>query len=264
MSTRPPTPGTWGNVVCDLDGVVYLPDTAVPGAGAALAEIDRRGYRLLFATNAPIRTAEGVAGHIASLTGYPAAASQVLTSAMVVVEVLTPGEGPVLVVGEAGLPETLQRAGFTLTADPVQARAVVVGLDRGLTYDHLRAAAEALHRGARFVASNRDPTYPTPSGPWPGGGAIVAALEAASGRTAEVAGKPYPPMREALTRRLEPGPTWLVGDRPETDLALGRSRGWSTVLVLTGVTSDSAEVPPDLRPDLILPSITDLPHHLPA
>jgi len=259
----PSEPGR-GNVVCDLDGVVYLGDTGIPGAGPALAEIDRRGFRLIFATNAPIRTPEEVANHIASLTGYPAAPSQVLTSAMVAAESLSARDAPVLTIGESGLAVTLQRAGLSLTANPLEARTVVVGLDRRLTYDHLRLAADALRRGARFVASNRDPTYPMESGPWPGGGAIVAALEVATGRTAEVVGKPHPPMRDAVLRRLGPGPTWVVGDRPETDLALGRGQGWTTVLVLTGVVGGLAEVPPELRPDLVLETIADLPACLPG
>lgn len=253
-----------GNVVCDLDGVVYLADTPVPGAGRALEEIEHRGYRLIFATNAPIRTAEGVAAHIASLTGFPASPAQVVTSAMTAAEVLSAADAPLLVVGEEGLPLTLQRAGLALTDDPAAARTVVVGLDRHLTYDRLRTASDALLRGARFVASNRDPTYPTAGGLWPGGGAIVAALEAASGRRAEVVGKPYPPMRDAVLRRLGPGPTWVVGDRPETDLALGRGRGWTTVLVLTGVVADPGQVPVDLTPDLVLGSLAELPAYLPG
>jgi HAD superfamily hydrolase (TIGR01450 family) len=257
-------PPTRGNVVCDLDGVVYLGDTPVSGAGPALAEIDRRGYRLVFATNAPLRTPEAVAHHIASLTGYAASPPQVLTSAMVAAETLSVHDAPVLVVGEEGLALTLAHAGFSLTKDPAQARAVVVGLDRHLTYNRLRVAADALRRGARFVATNRDATYPTESGLWPGGGAVVAALEAATGRTAEVVGKPYPPMRDAVLRRLAPGPTWVVGDRPETDLALGHDQGWTTVLVLSGVVGDPAEVPPALRPDLVLETIADLPAHLPG
>lgn len=253
-----------GNIVCDLDGVVYLLDTAVPGAGAALSEIERRGYRLVFATNAPIRTPEAVAAHVASVSGYPAEGSQVVTSAMVAAEVMSAADCPALVVGEAGLSATLQRSGLWLTDDPLAARSVVVGLDRRLTYEHLRIAAQALLRGARFIASNRDPTYPTDSGPWPGGGAIVAALEAATGRVAEVVGKPHRPMREAIKRRLGPGPTWVVGDRAETDLALGREEGWVTVLVLSGVVSNAADVPESLRPDLVLRTIAELPAHLPG
>lgn len=259
-----PSPAARGNVVCDLDGVVYLADTAVPGAGESLAEIARRGYRILFATNAPIRTPEAVAGHITAVCGYPAAAGQVITSAMAAAEVLEPSDAPLLVVGEEGLRATLSRRGLALTGDSSHARTVVVGLDRRLTYDHLRAASSALLRGARFLACNRDPAYPTETGLWPGGGAIVAALETATGRRAEVAGKPEAPMRAALRRRLGPGPTWVIGDRPETDLALGRDEGWTTVLVLTGVVDDPGEVPVEWQPDLVLPGLADLPAHLPA
>jgi 4-nitrophenyl phosphatase len=257
----PPAPA--GNVVCDLDGVVYLSETPIPGAGAALTEIDRRGYRLVFATNAAIRTPEQVAAHITTASGYPARPGQVVTSATAVAEILGAGDEPVLVVGESGLAATIEGAGFALTEDPEAARTVVVGLDRRLTYDRLRLATRALLRGARFVASNEDPTYPTESGLWPGAGAIVAALEAATGRAAEVVGKPHGPMRAAIRRALGSGPTWGVGDRAETDLAMARQEGWVAVLVLSGVVSDAAEVPPGLRPDLVLSSIAELPAHLP-
>lgn len=252
-----------GNVVCDLDGVVYLGQTGIPGAGEALAALEGRGYRLIFATNAPIRTAAQVAEHIGAVSGYPARAEQVITAAMAAAALLGPADGPVLVVGEGGLGPTLEEAGLELTADPDRARTVVVGLDRKLTYDHLRAATRAVLGGARLVACNRDPTYPTESGLWPGGGAIVAAIETAAGRTAEVAGKPYPAMTAAIRRALGPGPTWVVGDRPETDLALGKDEGWATVLVLSGVVSDPGSVPESLRPDLMLPSLAALPGRLP-
>ena len=252
-----------GNVVCDLDGVIYLSETPIPGAGAALAEVDRRGYRLVFATNAAIRTPEQVATNIAAASGYPARVGQVVTSAMAVAETLGPGDAPVLVVGESGLAATLEGVGLTLTEDPEAARTVVVGLDRKLTYERLRLATRALGRGARFVASNADPTYPTESGPWPGAGAMVAALEAATGRIAEVVGKPHGPMRAAIRRALGPGPTWVVGDRAETDLAMARQEGWVAVRVLSGVMTDLGDVPPELLPDLVLGSIAELPAHLP-
>jgi len=252
-----------GNIVCDLDGVVYVGATPIPGAAAALADLEERGYRLIFATNAPIRTAAEVARHIRVVGGYPATAEQVITSAMAAATVLGPGGGPVLVIGERGLGVTLAEAGLGLTADPDSARAVVVGLDRDLTFDHLAAATRAVLRGARFVACNRDATYPTETGLLPGGGAIAAAIEFAGGRTAEVAGKPYAPMADAIRRALGAGATWGVGDRPETDLALGRDQGWTTVLVLSGVVTDPAAVAEELRPDLVLPSLAALPAVLP-
>jgi len=113
------------------------------------------------------------------------------------------------------------------------------------------------------VACNDDPTYPTETGLWPGGGAIAAAIETAAGRRAEVAGKPHAPMVEAVRAALGPGPTWVVGDRPETDMALGRVGGWGTVLVLSGVISDPRAVPAALRPDLVVALLADLPALLP-
>jgi HAD superfamily hydrolase (TIGR01450 family) len=252
-----------GNIVCDLDGVVYVGATSIPGAGEALGALEARGYRLIFATNAPIRTAAEVARHIAVVSGYPAREDQVITSGMAAAALLGSEGGPVLVIGESGLGATLAGAGLALTADPDAARAVVVGLDRELTFDHLAAATRAVLRGARLVACNRDATYPTESGLLPGGGAIAAAIEVAGGREAEVAGKPFAPMTAAIRRALGSGPTWVVGDRPETDLALGRDQGWTTVLVLSGVISDPAAVAEGLRPDLVLRSLADLPALLP-
>jgi HAD superfamily hydrolase (TIGR01450 family) len=263
MTGAKPRPVPAGNIVCDLDGVVYLSETGIPGAGEALATLEGRGYRILFATNAPIRTPAQVAAHIAAVSGYPARVGQVITAAMAAAALLTPADSPVLVVGEGGLGATLEEAGFELTRDPSRARTVVVGLDRKMVYDDLRRATQAVLGGARLIACNDDPTYPTETGLWPGGGAVVAAIETATGRRAEVVGKPYPPMTALLRGVLGPGPTWVVGDRPETDLALGRDQGWTTVLVLTGVTADPSTVAPGLRPDLVVPSLAALPALLP-
>jgi ribonucleotide monophosphatase NagD (HAD superfamily) len=116
-----------------------------------------------------------------------------------------------------------------------------------------------VRRGARLIATNTDATFPTSRGPAPGAGALVAALETASGVEAEVAGKPNPAMRSAVSRLLVPGPVWIVGDRPETDLALGAEAGWGRILVLSGVTGDSGTVPPQWRPDIVIPSVAELP-----
>jgi 4-nitrophenyl phosphatase len=92
---------------------------------------------------------------------------------------------------------------------------------------------------------------------------MVAAIAVASGREPDVAGKPHAPIRRLIEARLGSGPTFVVGDRPETDLALGVVAGWSTVLVLSGVTSDAAHVPAEYAPDLVLESIAELPDRLP-
>ena len=134
---------------------------------------------------------------------------------------------------------------------------VIVGLDPGLSYEGLTSAVMAVSNGARFIATNVDVTYPTPEGLWPGAGALVAAVQAATGVEPEVAGKPHAAMRKLLRDRLSAGESLVVGDRPETDLALGVAEGWITVLVLSGVTPPGAEVVP--QPDHVLDTVAELP-----
>jgi len=252
-------PAERGNIVCDLDGVLYLAGHPIAGAAAALERLDEAGFRLLFATNAGMLTPQGVAEHIVSCCGYPADAGQVITSVMAVADMLGPGDQPVFAVGEAGLAGTLDEMGISVTRIPEEARSVVVGLSRSFDYETVRSTMRALEKGARLIATNTDPTYPTPEGYWPGAGVIVAAVETASGRRAEVAGKPHEPMRAVIRRHLGAGPTWVVGDRPETDLAMAGLEGWNSVLVLTGVTADAADVPAELASDRVIGSLVELP-----
>jgi 4-nitrophenyl phosphatase len=248
-----------GNVVCDLDGVVFLGSEAIPGAGAALAAVRDGGFRVLFATNAATRTAAAAADRIHRVSGFPASAEQVVTSGMAAAAMIRRRDQPLLVAGEQGLVDTMREAGIEVTTDPARAGCVVVGLDRGFDYQRLHAASAAARNGARLIATNTDPTFPTPEGPAPGAGSLVAAVETASGRSAEPAGKPHDPMAQAVAERLGPGPTWMVGDRPETDLALAAGRGWIRVLVLSGVTNDPAGIPDELGPDHVLPDLAALP-----
>lgn len=250
------------NVVCDLDGVVYLGDEGVPGAGEALERIRASGIRIVFATNNSTAPPDEAAGRIRDLTGYRADPADVVTSSVAAADLLRGIASVALVVGEAGIGSALAKAGIATTDTPEEADAVVVGLDRSLTYERLRLAVRAVLGGARLVATNTDATYPTHDGLWPGGGAIVAAIERATGLDAVVAGKPHRPMIEAIERRLAPGATAVVGDRPETDLALGAAAGWHRVLVLSGIVSSDEAVPDHLRPDVTLPTIADLPGRL--
>jgi 4-nitrophenyl phosphatase len=110
-----------------------------------------------------------------------------------------------------------------------------------------------------LIASNADATFPAPDGPLPGAGAILASIEVAGGRRAEVLGKPHRPMTDAIVRRLgTEGPTAAIGDRPDTDLAGAFEMGWMTILVLSGVTSRAQAGSLERQPDLILDSIADL------
>lgn len=236
-----------GTVVCDLDGVVYLGSTAVPGAGDALRRLSEGGFEIFFATNNSAREPSYVRAKLRETVGFEVEESQIITSALVAASLIE--AGPVLVLGERGLESAVRGAGFELTEDPSLAATVVVGLDRQLSYDRVARAASAARRGARLIATNRDPTYPTEHGQDPGAGACVAAVETAAGVTGITAGKPSQAMRDMIERRHPAGPIWMIGDRPETDLALASGPRWRSVLVLSGVTASPEGVEP--VPDLV-------------
>jgi len=243
--------------VFDLDGVVYLGGEGIPGAGETLRTLDARGDQILFATNNSSRALSTVVGHIARRTGYEPDPGSVITSGMAAARLLGDHE-TCLVLGSTELEATLAAEGITITDDPYAATTLVVGLDRRLSYERLTAAVLAVNNGARFIATNDDATFPTPEGQHPGGGAIVAAVERATGVEALVCGKPHPPMRRLIEERIVNDEVWMVGDRPDTDLAFAAAAGWGKILVLTGVADGADGLPSDLVPDHTLPSIAEL------
>ncbi len=243
-------------VVLDLDGVVVLGDQGIAGAAEAVSRVRAAGCGVVFATNNASRTAGEVAALLRSAR-IPAEDGEVVTSAMAAAELLDAGTR-CLVIGMEGLRWALARRGMVEVREPAEAEAVVVGLDREVTYDDLRRGALALRAGARFVAANRDPTLPTPEGLWPGAGALVAALVTASDREPEVAGKPHAPLFRAAAEHLPAGPLLMVGDRHDTDIAGAAALGWDTALVLSGVTSAEQAATADPAPTYLSPSLATL------
>jgi phosphoglycolate/pyridoxal phosphate phosphatase family enzyme len=248
-------------VMCDLDGVVYRGDQAVPGAAEALARIRSRGTRVVFCTNNSRPTVGQYVEKLASM-GIEAAPDDLVTSAVVTAEVLAEQgyDGRrVLVVGGDGVREALAAMGAGL-CEASPADAVVVGWDPSFTYEKMKEAAKAVRNGAALVATNTDAAFPAPGGElWPGAGAIVSSIEVAAGASAEVMGKPHAPMMDAIARRLGgSGAIAAIGDRPETDLAGAAARGWKTILVLSGVTprAEARRVKP--RPDAVIGSLAEL------
>jgi 4-nitrophenyl phosphatase len=235
----------------DLDGVVWLADDPIPGAAEAVARLRTTGEDLVFVTNnssAPVAQVEAkLARH-----GIPAG-GDVVTSAMAAAALVAPGER-VLVCAGPGVVEALEDVG----AEPVRdgdADAVIVGFHLDFDYERLRVAARAVRRGARLLATNDDASYPTPDGPIPGGGAILAAVTTATGATPEIAGKPHPAMAALVRARL--GDTGvMVGDRLDTDGLFARALGYRFALVHTGVTP--AGVALDPTPDLTAPDLAAL------
>jgi HAD superfamily hydrolase (TIGR01450 family) len=250
-------------LVCDLDGVVYRGDYAIPGAVDAIDELQRRGVRVVFCTNNSRPTVAQYRRKLAAI-GIDIDDDDIVTSAVVTGEVLRRRNlqgASALVVGGEGVVESLRAAGVrVLDGDGAPSvQLVVVGYDPEFTYEAMRRATLAVRAGARLVATNDDASFPAADGLWPGAGAILASIEVASDTRAEVMGKPHPPMMDAVARRLAGCRNIaIVGDRPQTDLQGGIARGWTTILVTSGVVSPEDAPKVDPRPDLIVGSLADL------
>lgn len=240
-------------VVCDLDGVVYRGERSMPGAAEALAALDGAGLAVSFATNNSAREPAAVVDKLLRVVGYRARIEQVITSSLVAASLIE--AGPVLIMGESGVETAVLDAGFELTEDPQEAATVVVGLDRHLSYARVSVAAAAVRAGARLIATNRDPTFPSETGLLPGAGACVAAVETAAGVRGVTAGKPSEAMRRLVEQRHPEGTIWMIGDRPDTDIALAEGARWRSILVLTGVTTSVDGADP--KPDHVVDDLSD-------
>lgn len=260
-----------GTVVFDLDGVLYLDSQGVPGAGEALAEIASMGWQMLYATNNSTKTPDTVADHILARTGFRASGTDAVTSAGSAARYVAEHHTTAHVVGSPAITAMLKDAGVS-TSDDVPG-AVVVGLDLALSYDSIDRAARFIRAGSEFIATNIDSTYPTPTGLSPGAGSIVAAVREASGTEPVNCGKPTSIFMDLVTDMLVtdgmvPGSSqqhtnvWMVGDRPETDIAMAKAGGWTSVLTLTGVTASPDDVPERFTPDHVLATVSDLPRLL--
>lgn len=224
---------TW---LLDLDGVVWLAEDPIAGSADAIARLRDRGERVVFLTNNSSAT---VADYLAKLErcGVPTAADDLITSAQAAASLVEPGETALVCAGP-GVDEALRARGVS-TVREGPADAVVVGWHRDFDFSRLTAAFDAVTGGARLIGTNDDATYPTPTGPLPGGGSILAAVAYASGVEPVVAGKPFTPIVELLHERVE-GAEIMVGDRPTTDGLLAHRLGIDFGLVLSGVTSADA------------------------
>ena len=241
---------TW---LLDLDGVVWLADAGLPGAADAVAHLRAAGRGVLFVTN---NSAFRVGDQEAKLAGLGIAAEGgVLTSAAAAARMLEPGSRA-FVLGGAGIVEALEGSDVEVVGGP-PAEAVVVGFTRGFDYEGLRLASGLARDGARLIGTNDDATYPTPEGPIPGGGSLLAAVAVAAGVTPEVAGKPHPPMVALARAAAGDGPLTVVGDRPSTDGAFARALGARFGLVLSGVTA-AEDLPVEPGPDVVAADLATL------
>lgn len=244
-------------LLCDLDGVIWLAHQPITGSVDAIARMRAAGHRVLFVTN---NSALRVADQEATLAGLGIpAAGDVLTSAGAAALLVEPGER-VMVCGGPGIIEALTRRGAEAvdvreeSADPAGATrsgtgfdAVMVGFHRTFDYEGMRRASAAVRGGARLIGTNDDATYPTPDGPIPGGGAILAGIAMASGVDPIVAGKPYAPMASlvrVVTGLDDLAHAVMVGDRPDTDGRFATTLGCRYAHVWSGVTPAGAVFEP--------------------
>jgi glycerol-1-phosphatase len=236
-----PLAAQYDQFIVDLDGCVWIGDEPTPGAVEALRMLREAGKRVAFATNDPRSATEDYVTRLWKV-GLKASLRDVVTVGGAVQHLLaeTRSGRTAFVIGTAPLRRHVADAGLRIlngTDLASRAEVVVVAGTEELVYDDLRQASLAIRRGADFLATGRDPTYPQPDGLWPGTGAIVAAVEYATGRTAEVVGKPQPQLLKTALDRLGDGRTLVVGDRVDTDLAAAAAAKLDAALVLTGEAS---------------------------
>ncbi|HEX5542106.1 MAG TPA: HAD-IIA family hydrolase [Micromonospora sp.] len=251
-------------VVFDLDGVVYLIDRPIVGAVPAINRLHAAGKRLAYATNNASRRADEVAELLTGM-GIPARSEEVLTSAAaaatLLAERLEPG-APVLVVGAPALRAEIQAVGLRPVTRAAQAPvAVVQGYGPQVGWSELAEACLAVRQGALWAATNTDRTLPSPRGPLPGNGALVAALVAALDRDPDiVVGKPAPALFTAAAHQTGARRPLVVGDRLDTDIEGAIRAGMDSLLVLTGVSGavDLLTAPPARRPTYVAADLSGL------
>jgi glycerol 3-phosphatase-2 len=243
-------------LLVDLDGVVYLGDDPIDGAAQSLADARQAGLRVVFITNNAARPPEAVAQQLVSM-GVAADPAEVMTSAIAAAQELArrfPAGTPVLVVGGVGVRDAVDSVGLrpveSAEGDPA---AVIQGFGPDVGWKALAEASVALRAGAQWIATNVDITLPSPRGPLPGNGSLVAALATATGLRPEVIGKPEPAMYVAALADGSSASPLAVGDRLDTDIAGACAAGLRSLLVLSGVSSaaDLLAARPHERPSYL-------------
>src|SRR5579872_5414677 len=251
----------------DLDGVVYLGGTAIPGAAEALRKAGAAGMRLAYVTNNAFRTPAAIAALLTSF-GAPASPEDVVTSAQAAARLLAerlPAGAPVLVIGGSGLRMAVRERGLRpVSTAAEQPRAVVQGYSPDVSYPMLAEGGLAVAAGALFVASNGDLTLPSRRGRQPGNGSLIQVIATATGVQPLMAGKPEPPLHHESVLRTGAKHPLVVGDRLDTDIESAQRVDTDSLLVLTGVTSPAQAIlaPPMQRPTYLAEDLAGLlePH----
>ena len=247
------------NYLIDMDGVLVRGDTVIPGAAAFIESLRDRGIPFLVLTNNPLYT-PGDLSHRLSVTGLNIPAKHIFTSAMATAMFLEQqrDKGTAFVIGDSGLTSAIHNAGYVITEHNPEY--VVLGETLSFSFAMITKAVRLVAQGARFIATNPDPSGPAEDGVVPACGALAALIERASGRAPFFVGKPNPLMIRTGLNYLgaHSEETVMIGDRMDTDIIAGVQTGLATILVLTGVTrrEDLAMYP--YRPTHIVESVAEI------
>jgi HAD superfamily hydrolase (TIGR01450 family) len=251
----------YDHVILDLDGCVWVGDAPTPGAQEAVSALREAHKGIAFVTNDGRHGDDEYVRKLWRL-GFQASREEVVTVGGALQFVLAESDHrTAYVVGSAAVHRHVLDAGLRiLNGSDLAARSdvVVVAAHDDFDYGELRGAIQAVLRGAALVCTGRDATFPMPDGPWPGGGPVVAAIEAGTGATATSIGKPEPQLFLTALDRLGPGRALVVGDRLDADAAGARAAGLDCAIVLTGATSDAEARAADPPPTHVAASLAEL------
>jgi NagD protein len=243
----------------DMDGVIIREDHLVPGADAFIRRLQETGHPFLILTNNSMYTARDLAARLARM-GLEVPAEAIWTSALATAKFLAaqrPG-GTAFVIGESGLTTALYEVGYTLNES--EPDYVVLGETRTYSFERIAKAIQLIVAGARFIATNPDPTGPAPAGPLPATGSVAALISTATGVQPYYIGKPNPLMIRSALRAIgaHSESTVMIGDRMDTDIVTGIEAGLETILVLTGITAEDEAQRFSYLPSRIVGSVADL------
>ena len=247
----------------DLDGVVWLGREPIPGSAEALQALLEASKEVCFVTNNPGKPASIYVERLRE-AGVPLADDRVVTAGEATARLAAEAAGKgatAFVIGAPAFHETVAGAGLRLLEgeEAWEADVVIVSGHRGFDYGELLTATRALQRGAQLLATSRDPTMPVSGGAVPGTGAVLAAVETASGKRAEIGGKPEAHLFELARERIGGAErVAMVGDRVSSDVEGGRRAGLSTILVLSGSTSAEEAATAEPRPDHVIDDLAAL------
>jgi 4-nitrophenyl phosphatase len=246
------------HLIIDMDGVLYHGDRPLPMLCEFFAFLRERPIPFILATNNSTRTPQEYADKLARM-GVQVSPGEILVSGQATARFLArkyPGGTRVHVFGMPALKQAMTDEGFILADQGVQL--VVASMDRDITFEKLKRATLLIRGGARFIATNLDPTNPSEEGLIPGTGSMIVAIEAASGVKPQAIGKPEPTMYELAMEQMGacPETTAAIGDRVDTDILGGKRAGLITICVLSG-SSDRAEAEA-IETDMIFDDIAEL------